>query len=101
MAKNSIIFDFRDNPDLKALIGGKQPGDKLTLEIDVMVTSVDEETFEATIESISTDSEEEDSAEVDAESPVNAILVVSKKKKSVPADAEDEADAIADEETEA
>lgn len=83
MAKNSIVLDFRDNPELQAALGGKKAGERLTLEFEVMVKSVDTETFEADIESIAVDSEEEDtaeSAEVDAESPVNAIIVVARKE---------------------
>lgn len=75
--KNKLALDFRDNPDLKSLLGGKQPGDRLTLEFEVMVTSVDEETFEAEIESITPDSDGEDAetVDVDTESPVSATLI--------------------------
>lgn len=60
---NTIRLDFRDNPDLKTLLGGYGPGDKVVLELEVSVKSNDEQTFEASVDSIDAESCDEEASE--------------------------------------
>ena len=85
MAKNSLDLDYKDNPDLSDLLSGKQPGDRVTIELELMVKSNDQAHFEGDVESVSVETEESEdetedgSAEVDADSPVRAIISKSSK----------------------
>lgn len=91
---NTLVLDFKDNPDLQSALAGKQPGDRVTLEIEVMVTAVDDEKFEGDVESITTEDAEgeEETAEVDADAPVMAVFVKRKKSKKSEKDEKSEED---------
>lgn len=80
MHKNTLSLDFRDNPDLKAALAGLEPGDSVTLEIDVTVKSVDDDFFESDIDSITTESEG-DAIPTDVDAPVTLVMIGGKKKK--------------------
>lgn len=93
---NTLRLDFRDNPELQALLGGLSPGDRVTLELDLMAKSVDSESFEAVVENISVEGEETETEEGETTSasgeveptsdePV-MIVMASKAKKSKAAD---------------
>jgi len=82
---NTLSLSYADNPDLKLQLGQAQPGDKITLEIEVMVKSNDGDQFDAVVESITesepteaADSEEEDMPEDEAPA---MVLVVKKGAK--------------------
>ena len=78
---DSLILSLKDNEDLKLELSGKEPGDKLEICLQVTVTSVDEERFEAAIDEVVTEdgpSEEKDKPADDSEDPV--MVVVARKK---------------------
>lgn len=95
MPKNTLSLDFRDNPELKAALGGKQPGDKITVEFDLMVKDVTDEGLDASIECVYCDNDEGDPAEaaVSADEPVMVVMRAAKAKSAAkPASKEDDAD---------
>ena len=85
---DTLILSLKDNEELKAALGGHKPGDKIELCLEVTVTAVDDEQFEAAIDDVvEEDSSEEESEtpdketgsdETDEEDP--AIVVMSAKK---------------------
>jgi hypothetical protein len=99
-SKDTIVLDYDDNEELKATLGGKEPGDKVTLTVTALVKANDEKTFEAIIEEVtaedtpeeeeeeSEDDEEEAESEDDEATP-SVVRVMTKKKKTVDADAEE------------
>jgi hypothetical protein len=97
--KNKLALEFADNPELKAALGGKEPGDRIELTFEVMVVSTDDERFEADIESVTVDGETDESADADADTPVMALIIgkpktgkTSKSGKKSEDDAEDAED---------
>lgn len=80
---NVLKLDLRDNDELKTTLGGKQPGDRVTLEFDIVVRNVTDDAFEGNIDAIYTDggSDEDETAYPDAESPVMVVMVKGKGKK--------------------
>lgn len=63
MSKNQLVLDYRDNPELQEALQGKQPGDEVTLEFDLMVTDNTDETFTADIDAVGLESPDDESAE--------------------------------------
>lgn len=93
---NTFSLDLADNAELKAALAGAEPGDRVTLEVTLMVTEANEQRFEGDIESISVDTMSEEDGEAsepvepDVEAPVMIVLGVGKSKKMA---ADDEGDA--------
>jgi hypothetical protein len=88
---NTLRLDFRDNPELKTLLGGLAPGDRVTLELELMAKSVDDESFEAVVEGIAVEGEESEdesaepvsgSVEPTADEPVMVVMATKAAKKA-------------------
>jgi hypothetical protein len=81
---DTLELTLKGNEDLKLELSGKQPGDKMEICLQVTVTSVDDDRFEAAIDEVVTDDcssdNKDDSAEEtdDSEDPV--MVVVARKK---------------------
>lgn len=60
---DSLVLNYKDNPDLKAALGDMQPGDTVTLELTCTVRSNDDEAFDGMIDEIEVDGAEEDATE--------------------------------------
>jgi len=79
--KNKLRLDYRENPDLLAALGGKEPGDSGTLTIHYTTLSNDPDAgIELTIDSLVLDEEEggddEDPAAFPTGSePVMAVMI--------------------------
>lgn len=52
IAKNEIRIDVRNNPKLKEYFSRKEPGDKCTIEIDMVVRAQTEDAVIGTVESM-------------------------------------------------
>ena len=50
--KNTIRIDFANNPGLRDLFTGKEPGSKCSLMLDLQITEIDEAKLEASITKI-------------------------------------------------
>lgn len=50
--QNTLSLDYRDNDEVKSAFAGKQVGDKVTLEIEVQITEMNDEGVQCSIESI-------------------------------------------------
>jgi hypothetical protein len=79
--KDAITLNYKDNDELKAALGGKEPGDRCKITLDVLVSANSDEAFDGSIEGVELDEsyeekEETVSEEVD-EDPV--MEVISKK----------------------
>ncbi len=94
---NTLSLDFKDNPELKAALGGLEPGDRVTIEIELMTSAVDGERFEAVVEGIAVEGEAETedeegeptSVEPSADEPVMVVMAVKGKgEKPAAEDAE-------------
>lgn len=59
---DSLVLNYKDNPDLKAALGDMQPGDTVTLELTCTIRSNDDEAFDGMIDEIKVDGAEEDAA---------------------------------------
>lgn len=88
MEKNSLHLDLTDNEELKAQLQGYEPGDKVTIELTVQVKSIDDSSFEASVEEVTetdgmaeetSDDDEEDMSEEDAKAPALVVMVGKKK----------------------
>lgn len=92
MEKNSLNLDLTDNAELKAQLQGYEPGDKVTLEITVQVKSVDDTSFEASVEEVTEApeapedemSEDEGEGEEDMGEKAPALVVMIGKGKGKP-----------------
>lgn len=87
---NKLTLDLADNDELKTALSGKEPGDRVTLTVEVMVTDANDQMFEGDIESILTDGmEEDDEGEVEEIKPdkTSPVMIVMGPKD---ADEEDE-----------
>lgn len=93
---NVLKLDMRDNPDLKAALGGLEPGSKLSLEFELMVNSVDDESFEASIESIVFDGEAGDD-ETPATEPISGEVTPTAEQPVAAAIMTEESDGDAEE----
>ena len=96
---NRLRLDYKNNEELKSSLEGFQPGDYVTLEVKVMVTSNDDAAFEADVDEVTAESESEESAEepggeeaetetkekepakADAKSPVGIVMAMRRKPK--------------------
>lgn len=91
-SSDSLLLSYKDNPELLAALGDKQPGDSVTLTIQVTVRANDEEHFDALIDNVETsdsetaepdegsDEEEAKDAAEGESSPAIALLGKRKKK---------------------
>ena len=102
-SKNRLTLDYADLPDLKAALGGLSPGDRCTVEFELMVTANDDGSITGDIEGVSYDCSEEDSKKADTEGsaeptteePVMAVISkrnTSGKKKKPDSATEDSGD---------
>lgn len=86
--KDQITLNYADNDELKAALGGKEPGDKCRITLDVLVSANSDEAFDASIEGVEledsyeededTDTESEEPASEEDEDPVMGVMA---KKK--------------------
>ena len=94
---DSLVLNYKDNPDLKAALGDMEPGDTVTLEITCTVRSNDDEAFDGLIDEIEVDGAEdagededsgydakkkkgdEDSSDMDSAEP--ALIIVTARNK--------------------
>lgn len=90
-SKNRLHLDYKDSPDLKAAAGGLAPGERLTIELSVMVSANNDDYLEADVEEISleTEAEEGDETEVakatpSEDEPVMVEVMREAKRKSKP-----------------
>jgi hypothetical protein len=87
-SKNRLTLDYADLPDLKAALGGLSPGDRCTVEFELMVTANDDGSITGDIEGVCYDCEEEDSKEADSEGSAEptteepVMVVISKRNTS-------------------
>lgn len=62
--KNRLRIDYKDMQDLKAALGGVEPGQRIVVEFELMVVANDDDFLETDIEGVSYESPElEDSEE--------------------------------------
>lgn len=80
---DSVLLSYKDNPELKAALGGKQPGDTCEITLKVTVRANDDDTFDALIDEIHTEDEsseeemdemEDDESEDESEAPVMVVM---------------------------
>lgn len=64
-SKNEISFDYANNPDLAEIFSGKKPGDKCSIELDLMVKEADEKKARCVIEKVSYDTDTDDTKEAE------------------------------------
>ena len=88
---NKLTLDYADNDELKVALQGKEPGTRVTLTVELMVIDAGDTRFEGDIESISTESNDEDSEDSDVdeaipdgEEPLMIVISKEKKRKSKP-----------------
>lgn len=55
-ARNKVLLDFKDNPELREVLGAKQPGETCTLELTFQVESLTDEGLEGRITKVGTSS---------------------------------------------
>ena len=79
--KNKFNLDFKDNPDLAKAFAEVRPGDKVSLEIELQVDSIDENGMVGSIESITAEGEDEVET-----SPANPIAMTVMSPPSMGAD---------------
>jgi hypothetical protein len=66
---DSITLNYADNEELKTALGGKEPGDEVTLTLRVTVRANSDDAFDAMIDDVQLDTSEEEpeTEEVDEE----------------------------------
>ncbi len=86
---NKILLDFKDNPDLRAALSTKKPGDKFKIEIRVQVVSLTDDGLEGNIESVAPegyvappgDVTQTNQKEIEV-SPTEPVMVMMKGKRN-------------------
>lgn len=85
--KDMLVLDLEDNEALKAALGGKEPGERCTLEVTLMVVANDGTTFEGKVEEVVSEDYSEDAEgeaepepEVEDETPVMVVVGAKRKK---------------------
>lgn len=76
MDKNTIRFDYVDNPDLKELFAGKQPGDTMSVEVSITVAEVTNDYATARVDEISAEMDEEENGSSVAPNEAEPVAVI-------------------------
>lgn len=80
-SKNSLEVEWGNgNPDLKDLFSQKKAGDKLTLEIDIVITDITDTGITASIKKVTSDEEDAEDVqpEIDGEKPFSMAMNMGK-----------------------
>lgn len=86
-SSNKLHVDYRDNPELAAILSAKKPGERVSLEVEVTVDRNDDNGLVASLDSISAEVEGENeesmevSPEISADAPVQVVLKANAKTR--------------------
>ena len=72
-AKNVLEIDLASTPDLQALFGGLEPGEKITFEVTCVTQESSPKVFRGMVEKVAAE-EEEEAAEPDATEPTSMTM---------------------------
>ncbi len=79
-SNNTLTLDFAGNEDLKAALGGLGVGEEYCITVCGKVVSVDDQTFEGSVDEI-TPEEGGEASDVSDDEPVMLMLMGKKAKK--------------------
>lgn len=82
MEKNTIRFDYVDNPDLRELFSAKQPGDTMSVEMVLTVSEVNSEYAVARLDEISGELEDGQESEPMSPGEDEPVAIVVMRKNS-------------------